>query len=129
MEEKEYREKSLLQKGAVSQEEYDIVLNQLISATADLDLVKSQIEKTEIRAPFNGRVGLRYASEGSYAMPSQKIASVVDDGRIKIDFSLPEKYAPYVKKGAVIAFSVKGNNSKPSRAMVYATEPQVDPTT
>src|ERR1700741_27825 len=64
-EEKEGRQKQLLGISGISQEEYDISLNQLNSIKADVEFNKAQIAKTEIRAPFNGMIGLKHVSEGS----------------------------------------------------------------
>jgi len=62
----EYRQKQLLEKEAISQEDYDMTANQLQVNQAEVELIKAQIDKTEIRAPFSGIVGLKNVSEGSF---------------------------------------------------------------
>ncbi len=99
LKDKEYRQKKLFEKEAISQEEYDDALNQFNVSKAEVDLVKAQIDKTEIKAPFNGIVGLKNVSEGSYITPSAIIASLQNINPIKIDFSIPEKYSGSVKIG------------------------------
>ena len=128
LKDKEYRQKKLFEKEAISQEEYDDALNQLNVSKAEVDLIKAQIDKTEIKAPFNGIVGLKSVSEGSYITPSTVIASLQNINPIKIDFSIPEKYSGSVKIGDQINFKVVGDDEK-YNAKVYAIEPKIDPIT
>ena len=122
------RQKQLLAISGISQEEYDIILNQFNTIKADIDYVKAQITKTEIRSPFNGVVGLKYISEGSYVNNATRIASVQQLNAVKIDFSVPEKYSDVIRKNDVITFTVSDNN-KIYKAKVYAIEPKIDMST
>lgn len=122
---KEARQRTLREKDAVSQAEYDVALNELRSAEADIALIRAQLEKTEIRAPFSGRIGLRYVSEGSNITPSTKIASLNNVNPVKIDFSVPEKYFSVVRPGSLITFTIQGASGE-YNAKVYAVEPRID---
>lgn len=128
VEEKEFRQRQLRERSLISQEVYDEVKNELNSIRADMELLHAQLQKTEIRASYNGVVGLRYVSEGSYISPQTLIARLQDIGSVKIDFSIPEKYAPMVQKGNKVRFSVEGS-SKQHEGTVYAIEPKIDPVT
>ena len=128
LKDKEYRQKKLLEREAISQEEYDDALNQLNVSRAEVELIKAQIDKTEIKAPFNGIVGLKNVSEGSFINSSTIIASLQNINPIKIDFSIPERYAGSVKIGDKINFKVVGEDEK-NIATVYAVEPKIDPVT
>ena len=92
-EEKESRQRQLRDGNLISQEEYDNTLGELNVNQADYDLIKAQIDKTEIRAPFNGVIGLRSVSEGSYVTTSTIMARLQNLSNIKVDFSIPEKYS------------------------------------
>jgi membrane fusion protein (multidrug efflux system) len=126
-EDKEYRQRILLEKKGVSQETYDAALNDLNSAKADIENLKAQISKTEIRAPFNGTIGLRYVSEGGYITPTSKIATLQSVNPVKIDFSIPQRYAQSITVGNSV--SIKTAAGKVYNAKVYAMEPKVDPVT
>jgi membrane fusion protein, multidrug efflux system len=76
-EEKEFRQRSLLDKDAISQESYDQIVTELQTIEADINLIRARISETELRAPFDGMIGLRYLSEGSYTTTSTKIARLV----------------------------------------------------
>ncbi|REG88514.1 efflux RND transporter periplasmic adaptor subunit [Algoriphagus antarcticus] len=127
-ESQENRQKQLLAREAISQVEYDIVLNQYNTTLSDLKLVEAQLSKTVIRAPFNGILGLRQVSEGSVIGTSDIIANFVNIDPIKIEFSIPERYANQVTVGSPIYFS---NESSPEEVLgkVYAFEPQIDAAT
>lgn len=121
----EERNKQLLTRGGISQQEYDIVTTNLRSSLADIELVKANLQRTEIRAPFSGIVGLRNVSLGAVVSPNTLIARIQQVSSLKLDFSIPEKYGPSVRNGQTISFVVDGSNNA-SQGVVYAIEPGVD---
>jgi membrane fusion protein (multidrug efflux system) len=123
--EKEFRERSLLDKDAISRESYDQVATDLQTLEADILLVQARIAETELRAPFDGIIGLRMLSEGSYATPSTKIVRLVKVKPLKIEFSIPERYAGEIKPGFPIEFKVDGR-TETFKASVYAVDPKID---
>ncbi len=127
-EEQEYRQRILLKKEAISQQEYDIVFTELQSLKAETELINAQLAKTELRAPFSGQLGLRMISVGDYITPSSSITKLVKNDKVKITFSIPEKYSNSMKNNAEIIFMVEGNNRK-YKANVYAIEPMIDENT
>lgn len=115
----------LLPSKAISQQEFDI-------STAEQNILKAQrntqtvqISKTEIRAPFSGRVGVRQVSEGAYVSPTTPLITLQDVSRIKVDFPLPERYAGEVKSGQKFTFSVAGNGQV-FEGEVTVLEPAID---
>ena len=122
------RQQALLEKGGVSQEEFDQTVNQLNVLRAELNLNEAQIAKTDVRAPFDGVIGLRNVSEGTFLSPQTTIATLQDISPIKIDFSLPEKYAGLVRGGSDIQFRVTGSD-RLYDGRVYAVEPRIDQNT
>lgn len=123
--ENERRAKLLLEKQAISQEEYDIASADFQSARAESQLIGAQLAKTTVRAPFSGKIGLRYISKGTYVTPTTVIANLVNTQQLKITFSIPEKYAPLMKTGAQLTFTTSESRDK-HFAKVYAIEPGVE---
>lgn len=121
----EERNKQLLQRGGISQQEYDIVVTTLKSALADIEMVKANLRRTEVRAPFSGVIGLRNVSPGAYVTPQTLIARLQQTNSLKLDFSIPEKYGPGVRAGRPVTFTVDGLQQT-FQGSVYATEPAVD---
>ena len=123
--EKEFRQRSLLDLDAISRESYDQIVTELETLNADILLIKARIAETELRAPFDGIIGLRYISEGSFSTTNTKIARLVKLRPMKIEFSIAERYAGEISKGYPITFMIDGI-IKPFSAEVYALDPKVD---
>ena len=119
-----YRQSTLLQKDAVSQEAFEQARTELAILNADIDIIKQNIALTELRAPFDGIIGLRNVSEGAYASPSVVVAKLTKISPLKIDMYIPERYTEQVKVGTPLKFTVEGRNEEYA-ASVYAQESQV----
>ena len=125
-EDRVYRQNALLEKEAVSKEAYEQVQTDLAMLKAEIDMVKANISYTELRAPFDGIIGLRQVSEGTYTTPSTVVATLTKISPLKIEFAVAERYAGILKKGANLSFKIDGH-LKPFNAQVYAMESHVDP--
>jgi len=124
----ENRAKQLLAKGAISQEEYDTSLAELQALKSQVQLIRAQLAKTSIVAPFSGKVGLRNISMGEYITPSTTIANLLSTNPVKINFSIPEKYVSQLKSNSDISFNIDGSN-KTFSGKVFAIEPGINQTT
>ena len=120
-----FRQQTLLAKDAVSQETYQSVLTELETLKADIELVKANIAQTELRAPFDGAIGLRLVSEGAYASPSVVLAKLTKLSPLKIEFSVNEDMVNQIKPGTNLSFTVN-NDLKTYHATVYAIESRLD---
>ncbi len=124
-EEREFRQRQLLDRDAISRESYDQVSTELQSLEADIMLIEARIAETELRAPFDGIVGLRMISEGAFATTQTKIVRLVKISPLKIEFSVAERYAGEITPGFPITFVIDGVN-KTFEAKVYAVDPKVN---
>ena len=122
------RSAELLKINGISQQDYDLSALDVENLKADIEATKIAISKTEIRAPYNGRVGLRNFSLGSYVSPNDIITTIRQVDRLKLEFSVPEKYAKEIVKGYSVSFRVDGGDQYHS-ATVIATENSVDQNT
>ncbi|MDR1563130.1 MAG: efflux RND transporter periplasmic adaptor subunit [Dysgonamonadaceae bacterium] len=127
-EDRVFRQKSLLEKDAVSKEAYEQVSTDLEKLKADIALVKAQISQTELRAPFDGMVGLRNVSEGAYASTTTIITKLTKTTPLKLEFSVPEKNAKDVNSGKKITFRLPPDQTE-YHATIYATDSRMDPNT
>lgn len=122
-EDRVYRQKSLLEKDAVSKETYEQVTTELNKLHADIELVKSRIAQTELRAPFDGIIGLRQVSEGAYASPATVVASLTKIIPLKIEFAIPERYVNMIQQGTPIEFQMDNDSYT---ASVYAVNSRIE---
>ena len=127
-EDRVFRQNALLERDAVSKEAYEQVKTELATLNADIDLIESNIAQTELRAPFDGVIGLRQVSVGTYASPSTIVAKLTKLSPLKVEFAVPERYANDVKIGAGLDFTLEGKLNA-FHATVYARESKIDPTT
>jgi len=124
-EKNESRQRDLLSIQGISQQDYDIILNQLNQVKSDISLLQVQISKAEIRAPFSGTIGLKAISEGAMIPVGTRIVTMQDIDPVKIEFSIPERYRFSAKNGEHVNFKI-ATSSKTYSATVYASEPKID---
>lgn len=127
-EDRVFRQNALLKRDAVSKEAYEQVKTELATLNADIENIKANIDMTELRAPFDGIIGLRQVSAGAYASPTTVVAKLTKVSPLKVEFAVPERYAREVKKGTNLDFKVEGRLDA-YHAQVYATESSLDPET
>lgn len=119
------RQRILLEKDAVSREDYDKVLTEFNVLKQDIEQLKIRIDKMHITAPFDGVVGFREVSLGAFLQPNSKITTVVDIANLIVEVAIPEKYVMDKLYGKTINFTVEGMVNNFS-AVIYAVDPQVD---
>lgn len=119
------RQRTLLQHDAVSQDAYEQVRTELETLKAEIDIVEAQIELTELRAPFDGIIGLRQISVGAYASPTTIVSKLTRIIPLKVEFSIPERYTNDVNPGTALSFTVDGALQN-FPAKVYAKESAID---
>jgi membrane fusion protein, multidrug efflux system len=124
----EERLRDLLAINGISQQDYDLSKLNVENLKADIESTQIAISKTEIRAPYRGRVGLRNVSLGTYLSPTEIITTIRQVEQLKLEFAVPEKYAKDVRAGSKVTFRVDGGSSD-HIASVIATESGVDQTT
>ena len=113
----------------INQNDYDIALNQVNSLKADMAYTQTLIDKTVIRAPFDGLMGLRLISPGAYITPATIVSTIQQVNKLKIDFTLPENYSFLIHKGKKVDVDTDGGKTAKKKATIYATEPLVNAAT
>jgi membrane fusion protein (multidrug efflux system) len=122
------RQKELLSINGISQQEFDLSELQVSNLRADIQLVKVDIERTRIRAPFNGQLGLKNISLGAYVTPSNVLTTISQVNSLKLEFTVPEKYSEEMRPGKSVNFRISGTD-KIFSANVIATESSIEANT
>ncbi|THU38433.1 efflux RND transporter periplasmic adaptor subunit [Niastella caeni] len=122
------RQEALLKIEGVSKQEVDLSQLQVSNLKADIELLKVDIGKTEIRAPFAGRIGLKSISNGAYITPTSLITTISQVNQLKLEFSVPEKYSEDMRRGRPVNFTVAGSDNK-FTASILATESNIEANT
>jgi membrane fusion protein (multidrug efflux system) len=127
-EQTEDRQSQLLKIQGISQQEYDLSLLQVSNLKADIDIVREAVRKTEIRAPFNGKLGLKNISEGAFVTSSTIVTTISQVSQLKLQFNVPEKYGSLLRNGQTVNFTIDGS-VKTFSANIMASEVQMDENT
>ena len=122
------RQRELLAINGISQQDFDLSALNVDNLKADIQTIKISISKTEIRAPYEGQIGLRNVSLGAYLSSADIITTLRDIKQLKLEFSIPEKYSKNIAKGYIVKFTVDGGK-KEQLAKVMATEGHVEQNT
>ncbi|HLZ87709.1 MAG TPA: efflux RND transporter periplasmic adaptor subunit, partial [Puia sp.] len=122
----EERERKLLDINGINQADYDLAVSNVSSTRADIDYTQAQLDKTIIRAPFDGVVGLRQVSPGAYVTPTNIIATVQQLDKTKVDFTIPEQYSSVVRKGSLVDVQIDATANVRRKGLIVATEPQIN---
>lgn len=121
----ESRQRSLLKIGGISQQEYDVALTNRNLLLSDSAYQQAQISKTEIHAPFDGIVGIRTVSLGSYTVPNTSITQIQQTNQMKIEFFLPEKYGALLNEQDTIRYTIDGVQET-FKGIITVKDPAID---
>jgi membrane fusion protein (multidrug efflux system) len=122
----EERLRKLLAVNGVNQSDYDNALNAVNGYKADIQYTQSLIDKTVLKAPFNGELGLRQVSPGAFVTTATVIATLQQVDKVKIDFTVPEQYSSIIQKGNTVNVTIDALKQKATKATIIATEPQIN---
>lgn len=114
--------------GGISKEDYAATALQVSNLRADIDILRTSIAKTQIRAPFSGKLGLKQVSPGAYVTPQSVIATILKTSNLRIDFNVPEKYTSQIKMGQFVNFTVEGSKRNYA-AVIAATQSGIEQAT
>jgi len=124
----EKRLADLLKVNGVNQADYDVALSQVNTVQSNIKVLNAQLDKTVIKAPFTGELGLRQVSQGAYVSPSTLLGTLQQTDKVKIDFTIPETYTDIFKKGDKIRI-LTASSKESLEAAITAIEPQINSVT
>jgi membrane fusion protein, multidrug efflux system len=116
---------TLVHKGFVSKVKLEETQAELNLARANVKLAEANLAKTEIRAPFDSKVGIRGVSPGDYVSPGESLVNVDKTGEVKVRFSVPERFLHDLKQGAEVRLISDALPGEAVRARIVAIESRV----
>lgn len=119
----------LIDNGGVSQQEFDEAQARIEDLKGEKSFLQSQLNKTEIRAPWDGKIGIRNISEGAVVSMGTNIATLRQVNPVKIEFKIPERYVAMVQKGNVFTLKTDYLANETISGTVVMKEPGIDPST
>ena len=116
----------LLTDGTISQQEHDQVHSAYRRSEASLNLARKRLTEYTLTAPFDGVLGRRNASVGQYVSSQTILVSIYALDRMKLDFSVPERYSARVKPGQTLSLTVAAHGEEKFSGEIYLVEPRVE---
>ena len=123
------RAQNLLARKVNSQSDLDTAKAQYDQAQSAVLNIQATIDKKVIRAPFNGRLGIRQINVGQYLAPGTPIVSLQSNDPIYIDFSLPQQNLTDLKIGQPVTATTDAQPGKTFTGKITAIDSTVDPAT
>lgn len=130
------RYEKLKDKGAISAMEYDQATAKCKTAPLSLQVAKTRAQLAKktvsdgvIRAPFAGTVTERFVSVGEYVQPATRVASIVRNEQLRLEFGVPEANLAHLEEGAQVTFSVAAYPEREFTATVRYLAGAVRPAT
>ncbi len=123
------RVKSIVEQKAGSPQDLDDAAVALKVADANLALAKARFSKTRIVAPFEGIMGARKVSVGTFLRIGQAITELANIDEIRVNFSAPERLLSQLTRGAEVAVSATAYQGYEVKGKIIAIEPILDPGT
>jgi len=121
------RDQQQLKAQAISQAVLDSDEANLRSAKAQVAQQEALIEKKTLRAPFDGRVGIRQVDIGQYLAVGTTVVTLQQLDPIYSDFYLPEQDLAQLKVGAKVDLTVDAYAGQTFVGKIIALDPKVDP--
>lgn len=120
------RLQSLRDKNAVSVSELDLARADAHSKAAQVDVIKAHIDRKQIKAPFDGKVGVPLVSVGQYVNVGQNLISLFNDSMLSVDFYLPQNRKSEVYNGKEVRVVSSYDETKVITAKIVFIDPNID---
>lgn len=120
------RQEKLVKSGSGSSSSRDDALAQLRVEQAQLDYIKAKLDQTNLKAPFDGFIGLDQVEVGDYVVPGTSLVNLEAIDTLKVDFKIPEIYLKQVNKGQTIYLKLDGFTGTTFEGKLSAIDPALD---
>ena len=123
------RSRKLARVGAIPESELDADDSTYRSLTADMNALKEQISRKVVRAPFDGKLGIRQVNVGQYLVPGTPIADLESTDSVFVDFTLPQREVQQLQLDMPVRVLASGGGGAVARGRISAIDPTIDPAT
>ena len=121
------RQQKLAQNQFSTKASIDDLKSQLDQANAGIQRSQATIEYKQIKAPFDGQLGIRRINLGEYLSAGTAVVTLTDLDNLYIDFSLPEQNRAELALGQEVEVRLDAYPDRVFKATLATIDPQVDP--
>lgn len=119
------RTRELLARDASSAADLERAQATARATKAQLDLQRTRLQRTVVRAPFGGIVGERFVSLGDNVTPSTAMTTLQTVDPQRASFEVPERYAQELAEGQTVTFAVAAIPDRRFSGTVDFVDPRV----
>jgi membrane fusion protein (multidrug efflux system) len=123
------RTRELWGQKAIAKSEYDAGAAAVKQAEAEVGALRALIAKKQVRAPFDGRVGIRLVNLGQYVGRGVPLLPLQRLNPIYANFSIPQRHLPQLTLGQKVMLTVDAYAGAGFEGTITAINPEVDPAT
>ena len=123
------RVERLSRSNAVSRSELDSASATFENAQAQVDDIRTSIDKKRIVAPFAGRLGLRQVDIGQDLAQGVPIVSLQDSDPMRVNVSLPQQVLGRVAEGQPVRVTTDAVPGRTFDGRITAIDTEIDPST
>jgi membrane fusion protein (multidrug efflux system) len=123
------RVRTVVEQGAGAPQDLDDAAAALKVAEANVAVSRARLAKTRITAPFSGVIGPREVSPGAFVSPGEVIARLAKVSELDIVFSVPERHAGELRRGAEVTVSTAAFPGYRVTGVMDVVDPLLDPAT
>jgi membrane fusion protein (multidrug efflux system) len=123
------RVSNLAKKNVASEQLLDEQQARVKALVAEMNVLETQMLALEVRAPFDGVLGLRQVSIGALVRPGDAITTLDDLSTLKVDFNIAESHLPSVAIGQNIRATSIAYPDETFEGQIASIGSRVDPDT
>lgn len=120
------RAKGLIRHKALSKADFDSADNTLKQAQARVDNIRAVIAKKTVRAPFDGKLGIRRISIGQFLAKGSPVVSLHSLDPVYVDYSLPQQRLGDLSEGLKVNVSSDAFQGQQFKGSITAINPEID---
>jgi membrane fusion protein (multidrug efflux system) len=121
------RAQKLLTRDASSQAQADVAKAEFEIAAARVDLARLELDRTRIRAPFDGVVGLRLVDVGARVDEETELVRIDAVDRLQVTFAITDVALPFARTGMKVNAWVRPYPGEKFPGEVFFVSPSLDP--
>jgi membrane fusion protein (multidrug efflux system) len=123
------RTKKLIASGVSTQSELDEQDSTVKGLIADMRGIQAQIERKTVRAPFDGKLGIRAVNLGQYLAPGTMLTVLESTDSVFVDFTLPQQDLPKIALGRPVRVRADAGGKVIANGSISAVDSSVDAVT
>lgn len=118
----------LADRGVGSQVALDVARATSTASASQVQKLQAVLDQKQLKAPFNGTVGIPRVDLGQYIAPGTTVATLQDLETLRVDFSVPEQQLNLLKLDQPVRLG-PADSDLPFKGVIRGIDPKIDPVT